>query len=143
MKTLALVACLILAGCETLSGFKAKSSGSYVTVELTQAENETVARDMSWFLAGQLAYAKTTIALAPVKTEFNRALAEELARRGFGVADGVTPPGAVSVHYAISAMGDGVVARMRFQGKEASRYYTATEHGLQRGGRYSLRGAFK
>lgn len=145
MRELMLVTCLALAGCETLAGLTttATSAGSYVSPEITGTEAVAVAKDMAGFLASRFPYAKTTIALEPLKTEFHEALAQELGRRGFGVADGVPAKGSVELHYAISVFGNGIVARMRFQGKEASRYYAITDKGLALGGRYALRGAFQ
>jgi len=143
MKKLTLAACLILAGCQTLFESKVPLPGSYVAAEITASDSLIVAKDMVGFLANQFAYAKTTIALDPIRTEFDRIFAEELGKRGFGVIEGNPIPGSVEVYYAVSVLDNGVVARMRFQGKEASRFYTLTEQGLQLGGRYALRGAFK
>jgi hypothetical protein len=145
MKKLMLVTCLILAGCETFPrlSFEQKTVGSYAAPEVNGAESAFVAKDMVSFLSNQFPYAKTTIVLDPIKTEFNQRFTEELARRGFGVIEGKLLPGSIEVHYAISALDNGVVARMRFQGKEASRFYALTDSGLTLGGPYSLRSAIK
>lgn len=142
-KQLAIVACMVLAGCETLAGFRAPVPGSYAAPEITRVDSLTVARDMAGFLASQFPYAKTTLALEPIKTEFNQVFVGQLARHGFGVFEGRHLPGSVEVHYAVSTLDEGIVARMRFQGKEASRFYATTNEGLEFGGRYSLRGAIK
>lgn len=143
MKKLMIVSCMILAGCETLSGFRAPQPGSYAPPEIVSSDSSAVARDMAGFLANQFPYAKTTLALEPIKTDFNQVFVWELARRGFGIVEGNPIPGSVEVHYAVSFLDNGIVARMRFQGKEASRFYAATETGVRPGGRYALRSAIK
>lgn len=144
MRELMLITCLALAGCETLAGLTTTASvGSYVAPEVNGAESAMVAKDMAQFLANQFPYAKTTIRLEPLKSEFHRDLVQELAKRGFGVIEGRQAPGAVEVYYAVSSLDRGIVARMRFQGKEVSRFYALTDKGLALGGRYALRGVIK
>lgn len=144
MRELALIACLALAGCDTLAEFTTKSSvvGSYVEPAVTGAEAETVANDMARFLADQFPYAKTTIRLDPLKTQFRGLLIDELARRGFGIVESPVP-GSVLVRYAVTYLPGGVVARMRFNGKEASRFYAITGKGLSLRNNYAVRGVSK
>lgn len=139
MRKVALAASFALASCATLENFKqVDSSGHYVSPEIGQ-ESETIAKDMASFLAAQIPPAKTILSLEPSKTEFHGALVGELTRKGFGVAEGGPLAGSVEVDYSLSLVGSGVVGRMSYQGKEASRFYVWTGKELAPGGRYALR----
>ena len=141
MKKLVLVASLALAGCGTLSALNLpESSGSYVSPEVGP-ESGMIAKDMVAFLASQLPAAKTTLSLAPTNTQFHQDFVDELKRRGFGVSEGVPVQDSVEVYYAVSLLDRGVVVRMSFQGKEATRFYVRSGVEFALGGRYALREA--
>lgn len=147
MKELALIACLLLSGCETLSGLAARVStepaGSYAVPELSDEEAGKIARNMVGLLANQFPYAKTTIRLDPVKSGFHDALVHALAQQGFGVVQNQRVADAVLVHYAVTTFDAGVVVRMRFQGKEATRFCSRTATGLNCNTAYAMREAIK
>lgn len=144
MKELMLVMCLsMVTGCSTLAEFvtKTSASGSYVAPEIDDADTKVITRDMTGFLSSQFPYAKTTVRLDSLKTPFHAALISELGQKGFGVTESDSP-GAVSVHYAVTSLDSGVLVRMRYQGKEAARYFSRTGTGLS-AGKYALREATK
>jgi len=141
-----LIACLLLAGCETLHAVgkrafgKPQAVGSYSSPQLGNDESAKVARNMVAFLSSQFPYAQTTIRLDPIKTSFHESLVHALAQQGFGVTENAGVADAVPLHYAVTLLDSGVIVRMRFQGKEATRFCSKTTTGLGFYSAYALRG---
>jgi hypothetical protein len=155
MKALALAACLMLTGCETISytvrrvpdfimslNKPAEVPGSY-SAELSIQDSERVARDMVRFLSNQFPYARTTIRLDPIKSDFHDAFVQSLMRQGFGVVEHGGIPDAVVLHYAVTLFPSGVIGRMSFQGREVTRFYARSANGLSINSAYAMRGVVK
>lgn len=126
MKISILLMCLMTGGCATLTNFQNKVNSSYVGA-ISTADAGEVTKDMAQFLADQLPPAKTTIELEPIKSPLHDMLLEQLTGKGFGVV--AQPEGAIALRYAVTQLDAGVLVRMKFQGKEASRFYDRTNTG--------------
>jgi hypothetical protein len=150
MKNLAMIACLsALPGCASFPPLMAKPApvvvrSSYAAPGIAGQEAEKVARDITRFLSNEFLYAKTTIRLDDTGVGFGDALAHSLALQGFGVTMNDQVADAVVLHYAITTLDTmGVIARFRFQGKEASKFYPRTAQGLKFDNVYTVRGVTK
>jgi hypothetical protein len=150
MRNLAMIACLsVLPGCASFPSLTAKPApvvvmGSYAAPGIAGQEAEKVARDITRFLSNEFLYAKTTIRLDDTGLVFGDALAHSLALQGFGVVMNDQIPDAVVLHYAVTSIdGMGVIARFRFQGKEASKFFPRTAQGLTFNNVYTVRGVSK
>lgn len=114
-------------GCAHLEALNQKPQQqgiSYVYTEISEEDSESVGEDMAKLLASQLPAAKTTLYIEPSNTYLREVLVDELAAKGFGILEMKPTQGpAVSFQYSITPLDNGVLVRMRYQGKIASRYY--------------------
>jgi hypothetical protein len=133
MKKTVLAMCITLSfsGCAHLEAMKEKNAAtSYVSKEISDYDAETVGEDMAKFLAGEFPAAKTTIYIEPSKTTLREVLVDELSDKGFGILEIRPDKGsAVVLQYYVTELGKGILLRMRYQGKIASRYYGRMQDG--------------
>lgn len=133
MRKTVLAMCLALSfsGCAHLEALKEKNAAtSYVSKEIDDYDAEIVGEDMAKFLAGEFPAAKTTIYVEPSNTTLREVLAAELSEKGFGILEIRPDKGAaVVLQYYVTELGNGILLRMRYQGKIASRYYGRKQDG--------------
>lgn len=132
----------LLGGCAALQEFQRDQEPSYVAPEITTSETNRIAADLSDFLSQQLPPAKTTLAFKSDSTLFHKVLLVRLASKGYGIATGQAPSGAVLVRYYATILDNGILARVSYQDKIATRYYRRTEKGLSLGN-VAIRGVMK
>lgn len=126
----------------------------YVASEVTAADAETLASDIVKHLAVQLAPAKTTLVLdAPESNNTKKeqadlltpVLLEKLQSRGYGVAvidqENLTAnQTGITLRYLISPLENGLVVRLQYAQKEATRFYPRNTTGvLVPGGSFTVR----
>lgn len=146
MKMTVIAAAIALSGCAAFPQFKQAEKHallSYVAPEVTMMEAEAVALDMARFLALQLPAARTTIELDPAHSMFHELLVDELLAKGFGVIESgaETDSDPVHVRYFVTVLDNGIVVRMRYQGKMAGRYFSRGDSGLSFASAYAVREA--
>ena len=154
MKIFAVMMCLfLLSGCAALketwkSGFGEKSRGyvSYVVADLSEIDSTELSKDVSQFLMNQLPAAKTTLELEPLKSPFHEKLRDQLSRKSFGIIEKNfrEPWQGVQVRYLITRYEGGLLVRVQYLGKTATRFYDRTQDGrLATSASYTLREATK
>ncbi len=129
MRTLirsAFLATLMLNGCALLS-----PKTSYVS-DVSEADAAVLAKEITAFLGGQLPPAATNLVLQPpqFKNTLTPVLASELRGAGFGVAEPASAPAdAHRTRYRVSAMDTGILLRLPYDQKEASRWFARDSKG--------------
>ncbi len=152
MKIIALAICLfMLSGCAALRDRIAsmnnpnpkEGSATFILRGIAESDSTQISQDIAQFLANQYPAAKTTIELDAVKSVLHAKLREQLTRRGFGVTEGIMDSG-VHVRYSVTPLESGLLVRMRYHKKYASRYYARDiDSRLSLQSRFTLREAAK
>jgi len=130
---LSLVVALALSACATTS----RPSMSYVAPTVTASDAQTLADDAVQHLADPLPPARTTLVLDTPRganDALTASMLEKLRARGFGVtqADPQTGPKAdqgTPLRYLASPLENGVVLRLQYLGREATKFYPRTADG--------------
>lgn len=153
MKIIVLMICLLtVSGCAALKdkleaiAERNRGYGSYVAPEISRSDVDEITRDMSQFLMNQLPAAKTTLELEPLKNPLHAKLLDQLARKGFGIVESKpqTEPQEIQLRYLVTHLDRGLLVRLRYQNKEASRFYDRTVDGrLSLNTSYTIREAAK
>lgn len=137
---------LMLAACAT-----SRPTMSYVAKEITSADAATLAADAVTHLAGPLPPAHTTLVLdAPSPTAgqadmLTPVMVEKLRERGYGVTQADAKEGpkkeqGTMLRYLASPMDNGVVLRLQYLQREASRFYPRSSDGaLMPGAPFAVR----
>lgn len=127
-----LMVAVALSGCAAMkdkfASMSAQAGGSYVSEGITEVDSGVVAKDITDFLVEQLPAAKTTLGVSSSRSPFDALLREVLARSGFGVADDRSDS-AIPFRYLVTHLDKGVLVRLRYGNKEASRYYDRSADG--------------
>ncbi len=144
----AIVMCLSMTGCATFANLVGQNAPKTATSSYVEAislsDADIVARDMADFLSNQFASAKTTIELEPMNNEFHARLLAHLKSRGFGIVETGPELGATGLRYAVTQLDEGIILRMKYQGKEASQFYPRRQGGtLALNNVYTVREAAK
>ncbi|WP_052494158.1 hypothetical protein [Nitrosospira sp. NpAV] len=153
MKIIVLMMCLFtISGCAALKekleaiAERNRGYGSYVAPDISKSDADELTMDMSQFLMNQLPAAKTTLELEPLKNPLHAMLLDQLARKGFGIVESMPQTGqqGEQLRYLVTRLDRGLLVRLRYQDKEASRFYDRTVDGrlsLRTG--YTIREAAK
>ena len=145
-EVLVLCAALSFAGCAHLEALRDRNSAvSYVSKEISEHESEMVGADMAKFLSGQFPAAKTTIYVEPSNTLLRSVLVKGLTEKGFGILD-IKPEKdpVVILQYFVTGFDNGILWRMRYQDRIASRYYARRPDGsLSFSNKIAVRGTEK
>lgn len=123
----------LLGGCAALQDLQRGQYSSYVAPEISPAEIDRISADLTGFLAQQLPPGRTTLAFKPELTLFHDVFLDELASRGYGIATAKAPEDAVHVEYYLTILDGGILARINYKDRIASRHYRRTEQGLSVG----------
>lgn len=124
---------LLLGGCASTG-----STQSYVEPTVSEAEAATLASDAATYLVDPLPPAHTTLVLDPpaakVQDTLTAALIPALRERGYGVTlaqpgRSASSGGGVALRYIASPLDGGLLLRLQYQGKEASRHYPRASDG--------------
>jgi uncharacterized lipoprotein YajG len=148
VKAVALVICLFLvSGCASLRDRIASmhdtqgKDATFILKGISDSDSTEISQDIAQYMANQYPAAKTTIELDVVNNLLHKKLQEQLTRRGFGIG---ASPEAVQLRYYVTALDTGLLVRMRYQYKVASRYYPrATDGRLSMQSRFTVREATK
>jgi hypothetical protein len=151
MKTLIVMMCLFLvSGCaalkEKMDAARNSQYGSYVAPDISTADADDLSKDIAQYLMSQFPAAKTTLELEPLKNPLHAKLVDQLAVRGFGIVESKpqSEPQGVQVLYLVTRFDRGLVVRMLYQNKVASRFYDRAIDGrLSLQNRFTVREAAK
>lgn len=140
VRLLPLLAACGLAACAT------GSDTSYVASLSAPTDATVIAAGIGVFMRTQLPAASSTIVLDPTPSDqagnaLTPALANNLRRQGFAVAQGTAPAGSHTLRYWVTPLdASGELVRLLIDGrKEASRFFARNTAGtLQSGGPFTV-----
>lgn len=146
-KILLIIGLIFLAGCaqlqEKLEARAAANGGdvSYVAPEISMADANEVAIDLSQFLSSKYPAAKTTLAFQPSMNKLHLKLIDQLMVKGFGIEyNKAATQGAVPIRYTLTTLEKGVLVRLRYGENVATRYMPRANDGhLSMANKYAVR----